>query len=176
MGGMGHACGLSRGAVVLTSLAIGGARREADRRDLRIFASAYVAGGALLVTKSALLAARNVTSLFVAPQSAELALLRSNVASVRPDASHITVVMSSWRAPAAPLVRYDEFGFPSTASPDDLAAEVYLIVKEERPRAERARRRCPSPGSTSRRPPESVIDMGSLAKLRSGWKFWTLKG
>ena len=59
----------------------------------------------------------HVQTYFVAPQVRELALMRAQLAREElSQARGIYVVCSTWRDTLAPLVRYDEFGFPSLGS------------------------------------------------------------
>ena len=142
-----------------------------------------VGTGVLTVTAFALtgtlLAARNVTTLMVRPQSIELRMLRSTLAN--PDApapQRVVFVKPNRDQGAAPLVRYDEFGSPSTYFAWVPNPAVLLVLNEGRrlhalPAIEVlpwSTRTLP----TGNEPGEIFVDMRKLQERRVGWTLWTL--
>ena len=102
------------------------------RRPLSSFGANAVIGSVALA--SALLATYHVQTYFVAPQVQELEIMRSqltqkDLSSVR----GIYVICSTWRDTLAPLVRYDEFGFPSSAVSWAARAMVFLLLRDMAP-------------------------------------------
>ena len=92
------------------------------RRETQVAGPSATAVGALAMTAfvlgGVLIAARNVTTLVVKPQSVELQLVRSELSSAIHTGPHLVVFVKPYYTEgAAPLVRYDEFGPPSTYFP-----------------------------------------------------------
>jgi hypothetical protein len=132
-----------------------------------------------LAFTGALLAARNVTTLFVKPQSIELEMLRSALdKSNGSPLRRVVLIRPNWSQGAAPLVRYDEFGLPSTYQVWVPDPAVFLILREEGRQTERpveedlpwtARA---LPGDVPRG--EVFVDMRNLQDRRVDWSFWTV--
>lgn len=85
----------------------------------------------VLALAAVLLASYNVEMCFAFPQSLELRLMRSqlasrNLARVR----SIYVIGATWRDSIAPTERYDEFGLPFSAQPWAPGAAVHLLLRE----------------------------------------------
>ena len=85
----------------------------------------------VLALAAVLLASYNVETCFAFPQSLELRLMRSqlasrNLARVR----SIYVIGATWRDSIAPTERYDEFGLPFSAQPWAPGAAVHLLLRE----------------------------------------------
>jgi len=78
-----------------------------------------------------LLASLNVLTYFVIPQSIELAVARYQVRQIDLSTAH-TLQLRCSRATdsVAPVVTYDEFGFPSSANWGDFGPEVALLLRE----------------------------------------------
>jgi len=130
--------------------------------------------GAVAVT-GALSATRNVTSLFARPQSAELGMLRAAIGTAaRSHVRRIAVVEPGWWQGAAPVVSYDEFGFPSTAASWVPGPAVYLILREDGRSGRQLAVDSIPPGVATRPHGETVVDMRRLQELREGWTVWTL--
>jgi len=135
----------------------------------------YFAAAAGALT-GALVAARNVTTLFAKPLSAELTMLRTGLSREGSGATRrVAVIMpGSWQG-AAPLVRYDEFGIPSTSQPWCPQPAVVMLLREEH-RLGHGLVVHRLPPTTTRLPQrELVVDMRRLQDLRDGWTVWTLR-
>ena len=132
--------------------------------------TAFVLGGVLI-------AARNVTTLVVKPQSVEVQLVRSELSSASTTGLHpVVFVKPSYTEGAAPLVRYDEFGPPSTYFPWVPSPAVRLVLRERLPRAHPALTILAwdqAPASKDAQG-DAFVDMRELEKRRVGWSFWTL--
>jgi hypothetical protein len=130
--------------------------------------AAFLLGGALI-------AARNVTTLFVRPQSTELQLLRTELDDRRAP-QQVVFVKPNWNQGAAPLLRYDEFGLPSTYFPWVPGPAVILVSREQRsalPAIEvLAWDQAPARKNVAG---DLVVDMRELRKHRDGWSVWTLR-
>lgn len=88
----------------------------------------------LAALASGLAASSNVTAYFVAPQWQEWHFLRAQLARADlSQAHHLYLIASTWQRTLAPGVRYDEFGFPSSAAPWTLKPMVYLFLRERYP-------------------------------------------
>ena len=114
----------------------------------------------------ALSAAYHVHTYFVAPQVRELALMRSQL--VQEDISQVRgiyVVCSTWQDTLAPLVRYDEFGFPSSAASWAPASMVFLLLREMTPDYTHLPVTVVAADDSIDPPPDSlVVDMGKLLR------------
>ena len=104
--------------IVLFSQFVGGRRWIART----LLAAGLVAGG--------ITAGRNVVAYFAAPQARELALVRQTVNALPPEARLVGVVPSDYRDSLAPMVMYDEFGYPSTALPWSVYTLTWLAMRE----------------------------------------------
>jgi hypothetical protein len=87
------------------------------------------------------------------------------------------VVFIKPRDGAAPVLRYDEFGFPSSYAPWVPSPAVQLVLRERWGPAARPVLAVYAwdqerPRITSPRP--VVVDMRELRKHRVPWSFWTL--
>jgi hypothetical protein len=139
-------------------------------------ATTLLAAGAFAFT-GVLVAARNVTTLVVKPQSTELQMLRSALNGSRPPSSRSVVfVKPNSNQGAAPLVRYDEFGPPSTYFPWVPNPAVLLVLRERLPSAQPeidvlAWDQAPPEGGA---PGKLFVDMRPLRGRRVGWSVWTL--
>jgi hypothetical protein len=77
-------------------------------------------------------ASTNVLVYFVIPQSIELALARDQVRQADLNAIRgFYIWCSSATDSVAPVVMYDEFGFPTSANWGNFRAEVFLLLDEE---------------------------------------------
>lgn len=132
--------------------------------------TAFVLGGVLI-------AARNVTTLVVKPQSAELQMMRSELSTARTPGPHLIVfVKPSYTEGAAPLVRYDEFGPPSTYFPWVPSPAVRLVLREQLSKAHPVLEILAwdeAPASRAEQG-DAFVDMRELRERRVGWSFWTL--
>jgi hypothetical protein len=140
-----------------------------------------VAIGGLAVTTfvlcGLLIAARNVTTLVVVPQSVELQMMRSALNERgTPEPRHVVFVKANSTQGAAPLVRYDEFGQPSSYFAWVPSPEIRLVLRERVPDAnpmidvlawDQIREARALHGDV-------FVDMRKLRKRRVGWSLWTL--
>jgi hypothetical protein len=101
-----------------------GFRRPATERLALMGATTFVAA-------SAFLAAKNVTTLFVEPQSTELRMIRSQVAALPTGVSRVGFVGTAYYWGLTKLVIIDEFGLPSTSQLWTLEPSVLLVLREE---------------------------------------------
>jgi hypothetical protein len=148
----------------------GSGRRTAAAAIGALAMAAFVLGGVLI-------AARNVTTLVVKPQSAELQMVRSELSNARTPGTHLIVfVKPSYTEGAAPLVRYDEFGPPSTYFPWVPSPAVRLVLRERLPKAHPALSILASDEAPASRAGQgdALVDMRELQERRVGWSFWTL--
>jgi hypothetical protein len=83
------------------------------------------------VAVSVVVAASNVLTYFIEPQSTELRLLRSQIAATPTGAARIAFVQTGEQQGMTKVVRYDEFGLPSSAQPWVPVPAVMLILREE---------------------------------------------
>jgi hypothetical protein len=113
----------------------------------------------------------------VKPQSAELQMVRSELSSARTPGTHVIVfVKPSYTEGAAPLVRYDEFGPPSTYFPWVPSPAVRLVLRERLPKAHPILSILAwdeAPASKAGQG-DAFVDMRELQERRVGWSFWTL--
>lgn len=143
---------------------------------------ALAAGGvamAAFALTGVLLAARNVTTLFVKPQSLELQMMRSALDTPSP-IRRVVFVKPFVAEGAAPLVRYDEFGVPSSYLPWVPAPAVQLILREQRrqrsqPVIDVLPWDAPNIPRTAK-PGEVLLDMRKVRQRRVGWSLWALHG
>ena len=70
-------------------------------------------------------------TLFVVPQAVELRLIRSQVAALPTGVRRVAFAPTAYNRGMAPLVRYDEFGLPSTAHVFVYEPAVLLVLREE---------------------------------------------
>ena len=153
----------------------------AARGAAKVAATAGALAAAAFALTAVLLAARNVTTLFAEPQNLELRMVRS--ALDRPTAApvrRVVFVKPFFRRGAAPLVRYDEFGVPSSYLPWVPIPVVLLTLQERRNQAVRPAIDvlawdAPTIPRTTR-PGEVLVDMRKLRQRRIGWRLWTLHG
>jgi hypothetical protein len=136
---------------------------------------AAVAVGAFAVA-AVVIAARNVTTLVVEPQSIELEQLRTKLGnSAEPaHAAHILFVKPNYTPSPAPLQRYDELGLPSTYFywvPDPAAR---LTLKDLHRRSNASIEVVAWDVRVMRRPGEGLVDMRTLGRRHVGWSVWTL--
>jgi hypothetical protein len=100
------------------------------------------------VVAGAASASRNVVALIASPQARELALARETIAGLTrdggsstlprttdpaaqpPGARLVGIVPSDYRDSLAPVVLYDEFGYPSTALPWSVYTLTWLVLAE----------------------------------------------
>jgi hypothetical protein len=161
----------------LLFVAFAGAALWGDRFSWRR-STGVLAAGALALT-GVVMAARNVTTLVVEPQSAELQMLRSALDDTTPpNPCRVVFVKPNWTQGAAPLVRYDEFGPPSTYFYWVPNPAVLLVLRE--------RLQCRNPTidvlawdqapATRGGAGTTFVDMRGLRKRRVGWSLWTLHG
>jgi hypothetical protein len=127
-----------------------------------------------------LLAARNVTTLFARPQNVELRMMQSMLATAPASPiRHVVFVKPFFREGAAPLVRYDEFGNPSSYFPWVPIPAVLLTLQEQRQQTMRpdidvlAWDARTIPRSTG--PGEVLVDMRKVRQRRVGWSLWALQ-
>jgi hypothetical protein len=117
----------------------------------------------------AVVASKNVLTLFVLPQSTELRMIRSQVAALPDGVAHVGFVETGNDQGMTRFVSVDEFGVPSTARPWTLQSSVLLILREEGRLAPGLPRPVVDPlppYETSPPKDEPVIDVRSLRRLR----------
>jgi hypothetical protein len=138
-------------------------------RTLTVAESLALVMSTAVVVTGAFVAARNVTTLFVVPQTTELRMIRSQVAALPAEPSHVGFVNTGHFGGMTNLVLGDEFGLPSSTQSFTLEPFVILILREEgrlspqnpRPIVDEL------PLSTTTYPKdEPVIDVRSLQRLR----------
>jgi hypothetical protein len=127
----------------------------------------------------ALVAARNVTTLVVKPQSVELQMLRSALNEPTAlDPARVVFVKPNWNQGVAPLVRYDEFGLPSTyfgwvPNPATLLVLGERLHRRVNPTIDVVAWDARAP-STRVESGDAFVDMRKLQRRRVGWTVWTL--
>ncbi|MDX6407389.1 MAG: hypothetical protein QOE13_460 [Gaiellaceae bacterium] len=163
--------------VVFAGLALLVTRSSAQRARTPVIAAGVLAVSAFVFT-GVLVAARDVTTLVVKPQSAEVQLLRSALHNPGvPAPGRVVFVKPSSSQGAAPLVRYDEFGPPSTYFPWVPNPAVLLVLRErlQRPQPEIEVLAWDQAPATRRAPGDAFVDMRDLRQRRVGWQLWTLE-
>jgi hypothetical protein len=117
---------------------------------------------------SAILAARQVSIYFAIPQHQELEFMRRGLAQT--DLSRVRsiyVIGSRGNDLLAPAVRYDEFGFPSSAAFWVPKPAVYLLLREMQPQWAHLPIEAVSPHGPVAPPSDAlVVDMRNLAATR----------
>jgi hypothetical protein len=129
---------------------------------------ALAAGVLAFAVAGTIIAARNVTTLLVKPQSIELQLLRSELDSP-PHPARVVFIKPNFNQGPAPLARYDEFGLPSTyfAWIPNPATELVL---QERPQIDVVAWDAPKPMAG---PGDGFADMRRLDRRPVDWSVWT---
>ena len=124
------------------------------------------AGMGSIALASVLSAMYHVQTYFVAPQVRELALMRSQL--VQEDISRVRgiyVVCSTRQDTLAPLVRYGEFGFPSSAASWAPASMVFFLLREMTPDYTHLPVTVVAADDPIDPPPDSlIVDMGKLLR------------
>jgi hypothetical protein len=133
--------------------------------------------GVAAVTAAALVAEHNVAAYFVEPQTKELRLMRADLEHVTiPPIERILIIPVGWWQ-GMTTIRYDEFGFPTSAFPHALepATRVILAEREEQagsipihvlmPDACCAKPTARVPRGLTRR--DVVVDVRSLTEFRT---------
>jgi Glucosyl transferase GtrII len=120
------------------------------------------------VASSAFIAGRNVTTLFVVPQTTELRMIRSQVAALPNGIQQLAFVQTGNDQGMSKFVSVDEFGVPSSARPWSLQPSVLLILREEGRLPHGARPTVDAlPPWTSTYPKNvPVVDVRGLQRLR----------
>jgi hypothetical protein len=130
---------------------------------------ALAAGVICFAVAATIVAARNVTTLFVKPQSIELQMLRSDLASP-PTRKRVVFVKPNWNQGPAPLARYDEFGLPSTYFAWVPGPATQLLLGERHPKLDILAWDEPD---TNAGPGDSFVDMRKLDQRNVAWTVWT---
>jgi hypothetical protein len=150
--------------------------RAATRVTVGVAAAGRLAVAAVAIT-GVVVAARNVTTLFAKPENVELHMLRSALDSPRLPVERVLFIKPNGTQGAAPLVRYDEFGLPSSFAPWVPERAVRLVLRERgqtsAPAVEIFAWRDAPRDVHSR---GVVVDMRKLRRRRVRWSFWTLHG
>jgi hypothetical protein len=144
-------------------------RPRVSGQALIVTERAALAGAIALAAGSAFSAAKNVTTLFVQPQSTELRLIRSQVAALPADVKRVGFVQLDLYQGMSPLVLGDEFGVPSSAKPWSLTPSVLLILREQGRLAPNSPYPVvdPLPSFTTTLPAdEPVVDVRELQRFR----------
>ena len=113
---------------------------------------------------SGLSAAKNVAVEFALPQYTELQFLNGQLQpEMLQHAKVVYFVNSSWSDSIAPLVRYDEFGLPSSEPPYTPQGMVYLVLQQSDPADENVQVQLISESAITTLPKGSiVVDMHDL--------------
>jgi hypothetical protein len=122
----------------------------------------------VFVATSAFLAAKNVTTLVVEPQSTELRIIRSQVAALPAGAARVGFVQIGWYQGFTKRFISDEF-VPSSAQPWTGEPAVLLILREEGRLPPEGQRPAVDilPWDTTTVPRnEPVVDLRGLQRLR----------
>jgi hypothetical protein len=88
-------------------------------------------------------------------------------------ARDVVFVKPNWTEGAAPLVRYDEFGPPSTYFPWVPQPAVDLLVRERRGARPHVAVFAWDQMEEARTQRGLLVDMRALERRRGGWKVWT---
>jgi hypothetical protein len=120
------------------------------------------------VAASAFVAGKNVTSLFVVPQSTELRMIRGQVALLPDGIQRLAFVQTGNDQGMSKFVSVDEFGVPSSARPWSLQPSVLLILREEGrlPHGARPTVDALPPWTSTYPKSEPVLDVRGLQQLR----------
>ena len=154
-----------RTQVALTSLVwlytalalVGWLRGTRWERALPVFA-------VLAVVTCAGLAARNVTLEFALPQATEYRMVAHALRESKLQGTkHFYFVLAKWNDTLAPLVRYDEFGLPSSSQPWVPRAMAWLILQARHSRYA-ALVSSASVGDGPAPPGSTVIDLGKALR------------
>jgi hypothetical protein len=144
-------------------------RRHVSGRALIGAESLAVTVAVAFVATSAFVAARNVITLVVDPQSMELRMIRSQVAALPAGVSRVVFVQTGRDQGLSKLATVDEFGVPSSAQPWVPGPVVLLLLREQGRLAPKGHRpivdRLPS-NTTALPENEPVIDVRGLRRLR----------
>jgi hypothetical protein len=122
-----------------------------------------------LVAAIAFVAARNVTTLVVEPQSTELRMIRSQVAALPAATGRIGYVQLGWNQGLNKRYFSDELGLPSSARPWTPEPAVLLILREQGrlpPQGQRPLVELLPWYTTTFPKDEPVIDLRGLERLR----------
>jgi hypothetical protein len=106
-------------------------RPRVSAREVAGLGVVAMAGAVTFVGISAFSANRNVTTLFVVPQSTELRLVRSQLAAVPAGTQRLAFVETGNDQSMAPFTSVDEFGVPSSARPWVPRPFALLILHEQ---------------------------------------------
>jgi hypothetical protein len=101
-----------------------------SEQALRATGRLALAMSVAFVGAGAFIASKNVTTLVVEPQMTELRMIRSQVATFPTGVPRVAFVQTGYDQGMTKLVRYDEFGLPSSWQPW-IGASVLLILREE---------------------------------------------
>lgn len=119
------------GAFGIWSFVRGRLQRRLDRMTVVTADGAALVGATAFVVAGVVLAASNVHTYFVQPQKTELALVRREVARLPRHVSRVAFVRTPWDQGATTMLRYDEFGLPSTGVVWVLQPSVLLILRDQ---------------------------------------------
>jgi hypothetical protein len=132
-------------------------------------AAAVVAG--VLLVGGVVVAARDVASLVIEPQSKELELMRARIDRA---ARKVVFVKPDGSDSVAPLVRYDELGPPSTYFPWVPPPAVDLLVREHGGSKPHLDVYASDQIREARNRPGLLVDMRALERERGGWRLWSI--
>ena len=134
------------------------------RRSLSPTYMNAVMGG--IAIACALSAAYHVHTYFVVPQVRELEMMRSQLAQEDiSQARGIYVIRPGWQDTLAPLVRYDEFGLPSSFAPWTPGSMIFLLLRDIAPDYAHLPVTHVAGDDPIDPPPDSlVVDMGKLLR------------
>ena len=130
----------------------------------RLKAAAIVLPLGFFAIYSGLSAAGNVATEFALPQYTEVQFLNSELQPVMRQHPHVIYfVNSSWTDSIAPLVRYDEFGLPSSVASWTPVPMIYLTLQESDPADENVQVKVITESEIKSLPAGSiVVDMHDL--------------
>ena len=131
-------------------------------------------------TTAVILAARNVTTLFAKPENVELQMLRNALGnSSASPIQRVEFIKPDWTQGAAPFVRYDEFGLPSSYAPWVPDPAVLLVLRENHQESNPVIDILAWDAPVTARPSglhAVIVDMRKLQQRRVHWSLWTLHG